>query len=84
MDVIRAGFRAVDSGLREATGLKASVEFAKWFTEATKDTKPDVQDTAVDVEGLATDAAKLPLNARMTLVDRLLKHNTDEVVGAAA
>ena len=84
LDVMRAGIRAVDSGLREATGLAMPSEFAKWFTEATKDTKPDVQDTAVDVEGLATDAAKLPLNARMTLVDRLLKHNTDEVVGAAA
>ena len=74
----------MDSGLAEATGLKAPSEFAKWFTEATKDAKPDVQDTAADVDGLATDAAKLPLNARISLVDRLLKTNTDEVVGAAA
>jgi len=85
LEVVRAGLRAVDGGLREATGLKAPGEFAKWFEAATKDVKSTPQnDPVADVEGLATDAAKLPLNARMTLVDRLLKHNTDEVVGAAA
>jgi hypothetical protein len=84
LEVIGAGLRAVDGGLREATGLKAPSEFAKWFTEATKDTKPDVLDTAADVDGLATDAAKLPLGTRMSLVDRLLKTNTDQIVGAAA